>query len=129
MTVTLLDILNASPTLQKITNHQFSGRKALMLAKLMKRLQSELDLYEEEKSNLFKKYCVLKEDGSFETDSNNYIRVKNGEEEEFELVMKELVETKIEIEDAMKVPLSWLEDVSLSSNDAGLITIFIDEEK
>lgn len=115
---------------QLMTNEQFRElitkplpvKVSFRLARIMKKLQDELELYIQNKQELIKKYAVPREDGEL-ADENGMVRFKDDEGPK---QIAELATEKLPLTEN-KIPLSMDACPDLSIQETMMLLEFIEE--
>ncbi len=122
--VTVGQIVNAVPVLSKLVNEIFLGRKAFMVARLVREINKEGETFEMARAELIKKYGTKNENGELIiTDGNIRIPAENLDACNDEL--STLQHTDVEI-NAEKLPIDWLDDIGLTLSEAAALEPFVD---
>lgn len=97
MIITIAGIINARSAIEKLTSQNLPARKAFNIAKLLKHLSEEYELFEKTRIELVKKYGTINDEGNWVADT---------QDPEFMAEIQNLITTEIEISDALRVDLS-----------------------
>lgn len=116
MEVKLKTIIDAIPSLSKISGGDLSLGCAYRLQKSVSALQREINFFSEQRRKIFDKYGTPKDDGTYSFDKENE-RPAIGELEE---LLSLEVEPDIEV---IEIPIT--ENIRVSANDVGLLSPFI----
>lgn len=125
ITMTVNDLLNVIPVLREMVRKPFKGGVAFKLARLMRELDKESELFEQSRMQLAEKYAKRKDDGSFELDEANNIILQEDKIVECNEEMMSLLATKLEI-NADKIPVSAFDDIEIAPSQALVIDTLID---
>lgn len=121
--VTVGNIMNAIPTLNKLVGASFAGRKAFIIARLIREINQESDIFDTSRAELIRRYAEKDEDGELiVTDGNVHIPPEDLAKCNEELLI--LQNTEVEI-NADKLPIEWFEDIDLTPAEATLIEPFV----
>ena len=126
MTIKIQDILAAKPVLDKLMHSNFSGKKAFTIARMMKKIQAEMELYEESRTNLIQKYAERDEQGELKVDEQGMIHVAPEQIFDCNAELIELAMAEINL-DCAAIPYEWLEEVEMTPEEAISIEAFIEE--
>jgi hypothetical protein len=113
MQITIADLINAKPAIEKLTQQNLPARKSFQITKLMKVLNDEFTTFETCRVELVKKYGTLNEEGNWVADNNH---------QEFISEIQSLLLLPCTISDDLKVDLSNELD-SLSMTVADMIAL------
>lgn len=122
--VTVGQIVNAIPVLNKLVGENFMGRKAFIIARLVREINKEGETFETARVELIKKYGEKDENGELiVTEGNVHIPI------EFLTICNEelakLQDTEVEI-NAEKISIEWLEEINLTLAEATMLEPFVD---
>ena len=123
--VTLADAISAVPALESISQHNFNGVNAFKIARLIRELNKEVELFNQERRNLIEKYCERDEDGEMVTEDGN-IRLQESYIDNFNNTLQEMFESEIEI-NASPLKIDSLEDITLTPQQAMSLEPFFEE--
>ena len=117
-------IVNVIPVLNKLAEGKFLGRKAFVIARLVREINKESETFELTRIELIKKYAEKDEKGELiiTDDGNVHISTENLANCNEELL--KLQNTKIEI-NAEKIPVDWLEEITLTLTEASILEPFV----
>lgn len=119
-----LNELNEAKSLSLIAESKFSGKKAFLIARLMKKLQEEYDTYQTARRSLVIKYAEKDEKGEPIIDAGGNVRISDSNMAKLNKEYEELVSTEVEI-DAEPIDAEWLDDIELSPNQIAELMPFI----
>jgi hypothetical protein len=116
--------VNVIPVLNKLAEGKFLGRKAFVIARLVREINKESETFELTRIELIKKYAEKDEKGELiiTDDGNVHISTENLTNCNEELL--KLQNTKIEI-NAEKIPVDWLEEMTLTLTEASILEPFV----
>lgn len=117
-------IVNVIPILNKLAEGKFLGRKAFVIARLVREINKESETFELTRIELIKKYAEKDEKGELiiTDDGNVHISTENLVNCNEELL--KLQNTEIEI-NAEKIPVDWLEEMTLTLTEASILEPFV----
>lgn len=117
-------IVNVIPVLNKLAEGKFLGRKAFVIARLVREINKESETFELTRIELIKKYAEKDEKGELiiTDDGNVHISTENLANCNEELL--KLQNTEIEI-NAEKIPVDWLEEITLALTEASILEPFV----
>lgn len=117
-------IVNVIPILNKLAEGKFLGRKAFVIARLVREINKESETFELTRIELIKKYAEKDEKGELiiTDDGNVHISTENLANCNEELL--KLQNTEIEI-NAEKIPVDWLEEITLTLTEASILEPFV----
>lgn len=123
--LTIYEMINAEPVLNKLLNVSFNGKKAFVISRLLKQIADEEKMYNEARVEILKKYADKDENGN-PIVVNDDISMTTEARECAVKEIEELLGTKIQIT-SNKIPLEWLEDVEMTPLEAINWAAFIEE--
>lgn len=126
MIVKIQDILVANGTLNKLMHANFTGKKAFTIARMLKKIQAEMDLYDETRNNIIQKFANRDENGELIVSEEGMIHVAPEKIAECNIELIELANTEITL-DCNPIPFEWLEEVEMTPEEAMGIEAFIEE--
>jgi len=128
MEVTLKNILDAERLLSAISNERLRSKATYQIARILREIRNEIDLFNEKRMELIDKYGEHDETGNLIIEEGNYkIKPENGEAMNNEYV--ELLDTKLTL-NANPIQLTLLDDNELklfTPNDMIKLLPFIEE--
>lgn len=126
MKLKLIEIINCNTVLNELsTNKSNNVRAVYKIAKISKALKNEMELVEEQRLNIIKKYCEMDDNGLPKIDDGQYIIPA----ENTKLLQQELenflsIEVDIDID---PLTLSDLEGFDLSSRQLTELFVIMEE--
>lgn len=123
--VKLIDVIGSTEVIKKLLDSPIKGRTAYKIAKLIKRLDEELALFNESRGKLLNKYAVKDENGQPIIENNGF-KIALEHVEDFNRESAELLNTSITI-DAEPIVLAEIENVEFTPNEMLTIEPFITE--
>lgn len=123
--LTIYEMINAEPVLNKLLNVSFNGKKAFVISRLLKQIADEEKMYNEARVEILKKYADKDENGN-PVVINDDISMTTEARECAVKEIEELLGTKIQIT-SNKIPLEWLEDIEMTPLEAINWAAFIEE--
>ena len=123
--LTIYEMINAEPVLNKLLNVSFNGKKAFVISRLLKQIADEEKMYNEARVEILKKYADKDENGN-PIVVNDDISMTTEARECAVKEIEELLGTKIQIT-SNKIPLEWLEDIEMTPLEAINWAAFIEE--
>ncbi len=119
MKITLGEILNGKNSLEKLISKEIKIKTAFKLSKLAKMVTEEMQLYEEQRIGLVKKY-------GDEPDEKGATAVKPENNQKFIEELTELTGVEVEL-DFEPISVDELGDIEISAGDLSLIEKFLSE--
>lgn len=123
--VTLADAISAVPALESISQHNFNGVNAFKIARLIRELNKEVELFNQERRNLIEKYCERDKNGEMITEDGN-IRLQESYIDNFNNTLQVMLDSEIEI-NASPLKIDSLEDITLTPQQAMSLEPFFEE--
>ena len=117
ITVTLNDIFNAIPTLREISIKEFPGSVTFRIARLIRELDKEIQLFENEREKIAQKYGEKDENGFLVVLENNTVKVPDEKIQECNEELQALFKTQIEI-NANKIPVEVFDTIEMTPTQA-----------
>lgn len=127
ITMTLNDAFNAAPVLREISTKEFPGSTTFKIARLIRELDKELQLFDEERAKIAKKYGEKDENGFLILQENNSIKVSPEKIQECNLELAALFNNEIEI-NAEKLSVKIFDDIEMTPTQAINLEAIIDFE-
>lgn len=124
--VKMLDILNAVPAFKELAKQPLYGKYSLKIARMIKKLDAENAIYQEEIRKIALKYGDKTEDGQVVTNEKGYITFSGESYAAFEKEQKDLLSAEIDL-DSEPIKAIWLDDAKIEANSYLLLEPFMDE--
>lgn len=119
--VTMSTVFSSRPAFQQLVKQSFSAKVAYRLSKIVRKVDQELQDFEKARVALVEKYARdVDEDGNKTVPPENISM--------FVKEVEELLNLEVDL-DIPLIPLSWLEDVQLTTEQMILIEFAIDPEE
>jgi hypothetical protein len=125
--MTLNDIFNAVPALREISAKEFPGSTTFKIARLIRELDKEIQLFEEERMKIANKYGEKDEDGNLIPQENGTIKIPEDKIQECNEELQALFETQIEI-NANKLPIEVFDSIEMTPTQAMNLETIVDFE-
>ena len=113
---TLAEIVSAVPALEAISQRSFNGVNAFKIARLIRELNKEVELFNQERRNLIEKYCERDDNGEMVTEDGN-IRLQEAYIDNYNNTLQVMLDSEIEI-NASPLKIEALEDITLTPQQA-----------
>ena len=117
ITMTLNDIFNAVPTLREISTKEFPGSVTFKIARLIRELDKEIQLFEAEREKIAQKYGEKDENGFLVVLENNVVKVPDEKIQECNEELQALFKTQVEI-NANKIPVEVFDTIEITPTQA-----------
>ena len=127
ITLTLNDIFNAVPALREISTKEFPGSTTFKIARLIRELDKEIQLFEEERSKIANKYGEKDENGMLIAQDNGMIKIPEDKIQECNEELQALFSTQVEI-NANKLPIEIFDSVEMTPTQAMNLEAIVDFE-
>ena len=98
MKLTIRKILNDVNSLAAIAQKQLPIKVSYAIAKNIKKLESELNIYYKEREKLIDKYCIKDDEGKNIIDENNNLKIANEHLEVWNKEINELMDIEVDID-------------------------------
>lgn len=120
ITLTINEIMNSVPVLEKISKVSTNGIIAFQIARLIRELNKEIELFEKQRVEMIEKYCERDENGQMVMIDESQVKIQEDNIPKYNNDLRVILGTQIEI-NASKIPLASLEEIKISPQDALLI--------
>ena len=126
MNVTLKDIVDSQEVMRLLSNKPLRGRAAFKVARLLKKLESELVTFNDTRIKLIENYAKKDENGQFITNEKNEYQFDEDNATLFVEEINKLLTEEIQI-DASPILLNEIEELNFTPVEMALIEPFIEE--
>lgn len=121
-------VVNTINALSNLNNAQLPVKVAYAISKNVKKIESELKIYNAEKVKLMNKYCEKDEEGKLKADEYGNVKIKEEHREDWNRDIKEL----LSIENEIDIHMINLDDLlnsnySISPGELSTIDFMIDD--
>lgn len=127
ITLTLNDIFNAVPALREISTKEFPGSITFKIARLIRELDKEIQLFEEERMKIANKYGEKDENGNLIPQENGTIKIPDDKVQECNEEFQALFSTQVEI-NANKLPVEIFDSIEMTPTQAMNLEAIVDFE-
>lgn len=127
ITLTLNDIFNAVPALREISTKEFPGSTTFKIARLIRELDKEIQLFEEERMKIANKYGEKDEEGNLIPQENGTIKIPDDKVQECNEEFQALFNTQVEI-NANKLPIKIFDSIEMTPTQAMNLEAIVDFE-
>lgn len=127
ITMTLNDIFNAAPALREISNKEFPGFVTFKIARIIRELDKEIQLFEAEREKIAYKYGEKDDNGMLVVLEGGNIKIPDENITECNNELQALFNTEIEI-NVSKLPLSIFETIEMTPTQAMNLETIVDFE-
>ena len=127
ITLTLNDIFNAVPALREISTKEFPGSTTFKIARLIRELDKEIQLFEEERMKIANKYGEKDENGNLIPQENGAIKILDDKVQECNEEFQALFNTQVEI-NANKLPIEIFDSIEMTPTQAMNLEAIVDFE-
>ena len=117
ITMTLNDIFNAVPTLREISGKEFPGFVTFKIARIIRELDKEIQLFEAEREKIAYKFGEKDDNGQLIVLDNGNIKIPDESITECNQELQALFNTEIEI-NASKLPVNIFETIEMTPTQA-----------
>lgn len=122
ITLTINEIMNSVPVLEKISQVNINGVFAFKIARMIRELNKEIELFEKQRVEMIEKYCERDEEGQMVMIDESQVKIKEENIQKYNDELREILGTEVEI-NVETVPLDNLSEIKISPQDA----LFIDK--
>ena len=98
MKITNRKILNDKNSLAKISQRVLPIKVSYAIAKNIKKIDNELDIYNSEREKLIDKYCVKNENGEKLVDEDNNLRIAEDNLNDWNKAMQDLLDIEVDVD-------------------------------
>lgn len=123
--VTIEEILNAVPALRVLKEQNFDGMTAFKIARMLREVNKEVELFEQERYKLIEKFCIRNENGNIIED-NGEVKIDPEHVEDFNNEIREMLSNEVEI-NAVPLSLNTLENLTITPEQAFSLEKFFEE--
>lgn len=123
--VTVGQIANAVPVLNKLIGESFLGKKAFVIARLVREASKEGEIFENARIELIKKYAEKDDNGEIIISEEGQVHIPPEKLLDCNNELLNLQETIVEI-NAEKLPIDWLEEINLTLTEATMLEPFVE---
>ena len=127
ITMTLNDIFNAVPALREISTKEFPGSTTFKIARLIRELDKEIQLFEEERSKIANKYGEKDENGNLVIQEGGNIKILDNKIQDCNEELQALFNTQVEI-NANKLPVDIFDSIEMTPTQAMNLEAIVDFE-
>lgn len=123
--LTMNELLNIIPVLRELSTKPFKGVITFKIARLIRELDKETNLFEDARQQLAEKYGIYKEDGTLEVFEDGTVKIQENKIEECNAEIAALLSTEIEI-NAEKISAEAFNDIDITPAQAITIESLIE---
>lgn len=127
ITMTLNDIFNAVPALREISTKEFPGSVTFKIARLIRELDKEIQLFEEERNKIANKYGEKDENGNLVIQEGGNIKILDNKIQDCNEELQALFNTQVEI-NANKLPVDIFDSIEMTPTQAMNLETIVDFE-
>jgi len=124
--VTVGEVINCVDVLRALSNKPIKIKVAYNIAKIIKAVEKENQLFEETRQRLLDKFCEKDENGQLRVNEKGSAIIKSECVTDYNNEIKELLESKVEIA-ATPIKIEDIEDLELTATQVYVISGFIEE--
>lgn len=123
--MTIMEILNVVPVLQEIANKSFPGATSFKIARLMRELDKEIQLFDKQRSKIAQEFGEKDASGQLVITEEGNIKIIESKIKDCNEILKSISNTEIDI-NADKIPYSIFEGVNIAPTEALALEPIID---
>ena len=123
--VKISELINSTEALQKLANTKLKAKLAWQVARLLKTADLEIQIFNDTRMNLIKKYADVDEDGEIITDEKGNCKISADNVTQFNTELSELLDTVIEM-NVSKVSIDDLDNADFTPAEMNTLETFID---
>ena len=124
--VTVRNIIESVPIFRRITSETFNMGAAYKIARLIRELDNEYELFEKARADLINKYGEKDEEGNLK-EQDGKVSLKPDCIKDFNEAVQDILNNKVEI-NAEPIEIEYLSEIKISPTDIILIMPFIKEK-
>lgn len=117
ITMKITDILNVVPTLQEMANKSFPGATSFKIARLMRELDKEIQLFDKQRTEIAQEYGEKDASGQLVLTEEGNVKIIESKIEECNEKLSSIFNTEIEI-NADKLSYSTIEGANFTPSQA-----------
>ena len=123
----ITDILNVVPTLQEIANKRFPGATSFKIARLMRELDREIQLFDKQRAEIAQEFGEKDASGQLVFTEEGNVKIIESKIEECNAKLESIFNTEIEI-NADKLSYSSIESADFTPSQALALEPIVDFE-
>ena len=127
ITMKITDILNVVPTLQEMANKSFPGATSFKIARLMRELDKEIQLFDKQRTEIAQEFGEKDANGQLVFTEEGNVKIIESKIEECNAKLESIFNTEIEI-NADKISYSSIENSNFTPSQALTLEPIIDFE-
>ena len=123
--MTIMEILNVVPVLQEISKKSFPGATSFKIARLMRELDKEIQLFDKQRIEIAQEFGEKDASGQLVITEEGNIKIIESKIKDCNEILKSISNTEIDI-NADKIPYSIFEGVNIAPTEALALEPIID---
>lgn len=123
--VKISELINGTEALQKLANTSLKAKLAWQVSRMLKTADLEIQIFNDTRLNLIKKYADLDEFGELITDEKGNCKIGAESVDKFQEELNELLDTLIEM-NVNKISIDDLNDTNFTPAEINALEAFID---
>ena len=123
--MTIMEILNVAPVLQEIAKKSFPGATSFKIARLMRELDKEIQLFDKQRIEIAQEFGEKDASGQLVITEEGNVKIIESKIEDCNEILKSISNTEIDI-NADKIPYSIFEGVNIAPTEALALEPIID---
>lgn len=127
ITMKITDILNVVPTLQEMANKRFPGATSFKIARLMRELDKEIQLFDKQRAEIAQEFGEKDVSGQLVFTEEGNVKIIESKIEECNAKLESIFNTEIEI-NADKLSYSSIESADFTPSQALALEPIVDFE-
>lgn len=124
--IEMRDMLNSMEVLQKLSNKSLKTKVAFQLARIIREVNKEYELFQNSREKLIVKYAEQDENGQPKVNEQNNYQIIPNKINEFNKEIQELLDSHIEI-NAEPIYIDDIEDLNFTPTEMMMLMSFIKE--
>lgn len=123
--VKISELINCTESLQKLANTSLKAKLAWQVARMLKTADLEIQIFNDTRLSLIKKYAELDENGEIITDEKGNCKIGTENVSTFTNELNELLDTVIEM-NVNKISIDDLDNMDFTPAEINMLEAFID---
>ena len=125
--MTIMEILNMVPVLQEMSNKSFPGSTSFKIARLMRELDKEIQLFDKQRTEIAQEFGEKDASGQLVFTEQGNVKIVESRIEECNAKLESIFNTEIEI-NADKISYSSIESANFTPSQALTLEPIVDFE-
>lgn len=114
--ITIDNMLSSLDVLKKVSEKSFPAKIAFQIARILREIDRETDLFYKQRENLIRKYCKYDENGEIIFDDQERVSFTPENQKQLEYEITNIIKTTIHI-NAEPIKMKDLENINFTPNE------------